>query len=154
MLELVQNKFLRSLFRARKSTPLYMLYGELGRLPLDIIIKTRMINFWYRIITGSQNKFTYILYQKLVSTEGLNSNWVSCIKQILQDCGRPDIWETQTPNRSTAALIKQCLVDQFYQKWSQNPDNSSKRRNYSIFKQSKAKHFTGGIFFEIAQIHV
>ena len=136
MLELVQNKFLRSLFRARKSTPLYMLYGELGRLPLDIIIKTRMINFWYRIITWSQNKFTYILYQKLVSTEGLNSNWVSCIKQILQDCGRPDILDTQTPNRSTAALIKQCLVDQFYQKWSQNPDNSSKRRNYSIFKQS------------------
>ena len=39
MLEPIHNQFLRSLFRARKSTPRYMLYGELGRQPLDITIK-------------------------------------------------------------------------------------------------------------------
>ena len=136
MLEPIHNQFLRSLFRARKSTPLYMLYGELGRLPLDITIKTRMISFWYTILAGTHCKFTFILYQKLISTPGLNSKWVAQIKQILQDCGRPDLWEQQAPTQSTTAMIKQCLVDQFYQNWSANPENSSKHRNYTIFKEN------------------
>ena len=136
MLEPIHNQFLRSLFRARKSTPLYMLYGELGRLPLDITIKTRMISFWYKILSGSQNKFTFILYQKLISTPGLNYKWVAQIKHILQDCGRPDLWEQQAPIQSTASMIKQCLVDQFYQNWSTNPENSPKHRNYTIFKEN------------------
>ena len=36
MIENVHKEFLRKLTGARKSTPLYMLYGELGRYPLEI----------------------------------------------------------------------------------------------------------------------
>ena len=33
-------------------------------------------------------------------------------------------------------MIRQCLVDQFFQQWASNPENSSKHRNYSIFKDN------------------
>ena len=38
MLEVIQNQFLRSLTHLRKSTPLYIVLGEVGRFPLEIII--------------------------------------------------------------------------------------------------------------------
>ena len=50
--ERIHTKFLRSITKCRKSTPLYMLYGELGRYPLKMTIKTRIIGFWTRTITG------------------------------------------------------------------------------------------------------
>ena len=42
MLETIQNQFLRSLTHFRKSTPLF---DEVGRFPLEIIIKSRMVGF-------------------------------------------------------------------------------------------------------------
>ena len=41
MFERIHNSFLRSITKSRNSTPLYMLYGELGRYPIEIFIKTR-----------------------------------------------------------------------------------------------------------------
>ena len=38
IIEKVHNNFLRKITKARKSTPMYMIYGELGRHPLSINI--------------------------------------------------------------------------------------------------------------------
>ena len=40
ILEKVHIDFLRKISKSKRSTPLYMLYDELGRYPLEIIIKT------------------------------------------------------------------------------------------------------------------
>lgn len=111
-----------------------MIYGELGRYPLDITIKTRMINYWCRIISGKQSKFSYFMYQKL---RHLNSNtkWISKIKQILDEAGRSDIWLSEPANVNCASLISQTLKDQFLQEWSTRLDKSSKGLNYRIFKE-------------------
>ena len=45
MIEKVHNDFLRKITLARKSTPLYMLYGEFGRFSIEVIIKSRMIGY-------------------------------------------------------------------------------------------------------------
>ena len=66
MFERIHNQFLRLVTKCRKSTPMYMLYGELDRYPIEIIIKSRLIGFWTRIITGNQSKLIYLVYQKLL----------------------------------------------------------------------------------------
>jgi hypothetical protein len=33
-----------------------MLYDELGRYPLEIVIKTRIINYWCKLLMGSESK--------------------------------------------------------------------------------------------------
>jgi hypothetical protein len=33
-----------------------MIYGELGRIPLNILIKARMAGFWQRIMCGKKEK--------------------------------------------------------------------------------------------------
>ena len=46
IIEKVQNDFLRRITLARKSTPMYMVYGELGRYPVALSIKSRESN-WF-----------------------------------------------------------------------------------------------------------
>ena len=58
MIDLVHNQFLRNITKLRKSTPEYMLYAELGRRPLEIQIKSRMIGFWLSLVNGSQSKIS------------------------------------------------------------------------------------------------
>ena len=65
MIEKVHYDFLRKITRSKKSTPIYMLLGELGRFPLHIIIKTRMVGFWNRLIHGKNTKLSLVLYQCL-----------------------------------------------------------------------------------------
>ena len=49
IIENVHNDFLRNILKLRKSTPLYILYAELGRRPLQINIKHRMIVFGFQL---------------------------------------------------------------------------------------------------------
>ena len=64
---------------------MYMLYGELGRYPIEIVIKT--IGLWVRIITGKQDKFVNIMYQKLIQTGAHKFEWTKQVQNILQEAG-------------------------------------------------------------------
>ena len=136
IVELIHTQFLRSIIYARKSTPLYMLYGELGRYPIEITIKCRIINYWNRLISGKQTKLSFLLYNKLKTTLNVHSKWISNIKRIFDEIGRPDIWLNQVPNNNYGKLVKQNLKDQFLQDWSSKLDQSSKGVNYRIFKDN------------------
>jgi hypothetical protein len=40
-----------------------MVYGELGRYPIDIDIKVRTISYWARLLSGKQAKsIIYIIF--------------------------------------------------------------------------------------------
>ncbi len=72
-----------------------MVYGELGAFPLDIYIKSRMIRYWSRLISGKHTKLCFIMYQCLLELDRLGlytSSWLACIKILViivecQVCG-------------------------------------------------------------------
>ena len=45
IIEKIHTDFLRKITKSRKSTPLYIIYAELGRFPIEVSIKTRMVIF-------------------------------------------------------------------------------------------------------------
>ena len=47
-------KFCKSLLDVKQTTPSVMVYGELGAMPLHLKIKSRVLNFWYRIVSGKK----------------------------------------------------------------------------------------------------
>ena len=136
MFERIHNQFLRTITKCRKSTPMYMLYGELGRYPISITIKTRVISFWARIITGKPDKFVNIIYQKLVQTGGQQFKWVRNVQTVLKEIGRNDIWINQNEYIPTNIkhIVRKSLIDQFVQKWHNLLDESSKGQNYKLLK--------------------
>ena len=91
-IELVHNKFCRKVLYVRQSTNLNCLYGELGRVPLNVIRKTNMIRYWFKIVNDNDNSLPKTIYRMLKSDADNNityggTNWASQIKQILETHG-------------------------------------------------------------------
>ena len=116
LLEKIHTDFLKKITKCRRSTPSYILYAELGRFPIEIIIKSRIIGYWNRIILGKHTKISYILYQALKTPENVTSKWILNVKRILCDIGRHDLWLHQAEIGSYSAkyLVKQTLKDHFF----------------------------------------
>ena len=138
IIENIHRDFLRTIFKLRKSTPLYMLYAETGRYPLSIVVKFRAIGFWLNMITGDTNKLSYKVYRYMLNIPNFKSKWLTFVRQIIEETGKLDAWQNQTSLQNTSLKheIKQVLIDQNLQHWQSILDQSTKARNYSIFKQS------------------
>lgn len=138
ILERVHLSFLKRIIKAKKSTPNYMVYSELGRYPLEITIKTRMIAYWSRLLNGKETKLSRQIYNTMVNKQAFQSKWVKSVKSILTDIGRPDIWESQnvTNTLHISKKVSQILKDQFFQNMNSSSQESTKRRNYFAFKNN------------------
>ena len=65
-----------------------MIYGELGRYPLEIDIKSRIISFWARIISGKELKLSKIIYNlcyHMSITNGEHFTWLDNAKIFLMN---------------------------------------------------------------------
>jgi hypothetical protein len=64
-----------------------MLYGELGRYPLNITVKLKVLSFWSKLIDGKQSKLSSLIYGLLyLKTHGNNTfSWINFVKSILDD---------------------------------------------------------------------
>ena len=60
--ERVHTKVCKNILHLNRSTLTVMLFGELGRAPLDVTVKYRMVLFWARLVNGKQTKISALLY--------------------------------------------------------------------------------------------
>ncbi|XP_067668059.1 uncharacterized protein [Haliotis asinina] len=138
-IENVHICFIRKLLPVKKRTPLFMLYGELGRVPLSVDVKTRMVTFWSKLCTKNSPKLSSILYSIVYNlhNEGTHGcSWVPCIETILNNIGLRYVWLSQSPIstswiKNTAHSI---LIDNAIQLWSSEVDSSPKGQTYSLMK--------------------
>lgn len=116
-----------------------MLLAELGRYPLEIIIKARMVGFWNRLIHGNNSKLSFWLYQCLIHSQ-TRSKWLLYIQHIFETIGRPDIWQFQQNFHmvNLSAFVKSQLIDQYLQGWQNKSNQSSKALTYFSFKSDYA----------------
>ena len=86
-IEKLHLQFCKRILGVRSSTPNFMVYGELGRFPLEVHITLKMVCFWHRI-ASNENKLSGKLYKLLLHLsehDNFNFKWVSYIKSILDD---------------------------------------------------------------------
>ena len=86
ILERIHSEFLSRITKTKKST---MFYAELGCYPVEIIVKSRIVSFWNRMLT---NKVSSI---KQSDIQFPINQWLSFIKNIVSDVGRYDLWLNQ-----------------------------------------------------------
>ena len=136
--EKIHLQFCKKILQLRISTPNYMVYGELGRTPLDVQVKLRMVSFWSSLLK-SDNKLSNTLYRLMVKLDQNGTHqfkWLNMIKSILNDTGFSEYWNNQLflNHNVVEILVQQRLKDQFIQKWFSDIVNSSKGQLYSSFK--------------------
>ena len=77
----------------------------MGRFPIDIVIKSRIIAFWKRIVCNKQDKMYAILYKLLYNMhvkQFFNSKWNSCIENTPNICGFSEYWISQGVPKNVA----------------------------------------------------
>ena len=121
------------------STTNVMAYGETGRKPLHIQVKTRTISFWNKLTTGKQSKLSVTIYSlliKLFDKNQFKSDWNKFIINTLNECGLTFVWHQQQAINLEwlKSKTKQILNDQYSQEWDQEVHESPKCLNYRIFK--------------------
>ena len=136
--EKVHLQYCKNILKIRNSTPNYMVYGELGRLPLEIIVKSRIILFWNSLLF-EDNKLSSIMYKIMLNLHSHHPSkfkWISNVKSILDEVGLSFIWRDQIPmdRKILKSLISRQLKDQFIQRWFSEMNNSSRGAFYSEFK--------------------
>ena len=99
-----------------------VLHSETGRFPVNIMIKTRMISFWSKLILCDKNKLSVAMYRTLYSKHVNNitiSKWVTSIKQTLDNCGYSYMWLQQDVNIDKFShIVKHSSQDQYRQDWN------------------------------------
>lgn len=137
-LEKINLRFCKNILNLRNTTPNFMVYGELGRTSLDVIINRRMICFWNNLLSDRNklsNKLYHILYH-LSQSGRLQCKWISHIKSILDNTGLSYIWIQQLFNNPSyiKTLVSQKLKDIFIHNWFNQIETSSRGEFYGLFK--------------------
>ena len=131
---------MKSTLRLNKQTPNCMVYGEVGRKPIRITIKIRMINYWLKLVTAEDNKIStniYLILRKLHEKDTFNSSWLNGIKTILDSCGMSNVW--RNPNNYNITLVQKSLNlrlnDMYFQEWNNDVNKMSSCRFYKTYKE-------------------
>lgn len=140
IIERVQLNYFKQIFGLKKSTPSYMLYGEIGIMPLEVDIKSRVISFWSKLIKGDQAfKLSAMMYNIILSVADKHKSkilWIEYVKTLLCSLGFSGIWYSQDFINRTW-LIKATgmkIKDLFLQNWRGNLNMTSGSNFYKIFK--------------------
>ncbi len=64
--ELLQMKYCKHVLYVHRYTSTGIVYGELGIYPVEISVKCRMMNYWFRLLMGKSSELCHVMYQCLL----------------------------------------------------------------------------------------
>ena len=117
-----------------------MVYGELGTYPISVTIKVRLVSYWLNIVSADENKISKLMYNLMYNmhqNDAYQSDWLNCVRNILEVNGFGYIWVGQRQNIDgmyIKELLKNTLQAQFVQEWNSEMDLSSKCTLYEHLK--------------------
>ena len=140
----LQLRFYKIILKLGKSTPSNMVFGEIGQLPIDVQIKSRMLCFWYSLIkTDDTLKFSNVVYKffyKLYERNVYKLPFLVNVENLLNGLGLSGVWFDQLNVRYSIdwfkLKVKRCLSDQFMQSWYECLDGGDIFCNYRLFKDT------------------
>ena len=148
--ERVHLKFCKWVLKVAKSTTNEMVYGELGRCPLILEKKVRIVKYWLKIVHRELSPLVQKIYKIMLHTITANNtivNWAALVRDMLFNLGFGYAWMQQGVTNRTyfISLFKQRLRDQYIQQWF---TSVSTRSSCSIYKNI-TNHFRCQNYFHM-----
>ena len=143
LLDREQLRYYKMLLGVKSSTPTCMVLGEIGKYPVSLYAKSRLLSFWYSQCLDVKNDSKKIsslmlrLSQSLLNN-GIDFTWLNFVHDTLNSLGLTYIWQhVETCSLSLnqfKKLVLQRLKDQFLQTWNNQIQTNEICINYRIFK--------------------
>ena len=130
--ERVHLRFLKQILAVRQQTCYMIVYGELGRVPLYVSRKVRIVKYWYKILSDPCTLLNKVYKQEANDVDN-NSNmksWSANVKSLLNDHGFSYIWNNQDVSQKQLNTVIQRMYDQFYQEFYACINVSSKMKTF------------------------
>ena len=146
-IEVFYRKFLKIILKVGKSTPNCMVYGESGKLPLQLVIEKRLIFFWLKISEDKSTKIAtqfYTIMLKLQNAGEYSFKWQNKVQSILASVGFSNLWDTQEQYETKYPISKnvtQAIKNSIESEILEKIKNGSRCTNYRIFKQNLQLEF-------------
>lgn len=132
-IEKVYIKFLKQVLHVRPQTTNATVYGELGKIPLDILRKERILKYWSKIINNPGS----LVHKAFIHQRETNDIWVNNVRVLLNNLGFTYLWDSVGPiSISQMNNVIERLHDQYYQTWYSSLDNLPKLSTYRTFKHT------------------
>ena len=95
-----------------------MLNAELGRIPTEVRIKSRMIGYWISLINGKEAKYSRKLYDIIIAEHNREKTYkcLSYINSILISVGMPDLLNQNYINNPQSTKAKIITLDDYLYK--------------------------------------
>ena len=93
-----------------------MLNAELGRIPTEVRIKSRMTGYWISLINGKEAKYSRKLYDIITAEHNREKTYkcLSYINSILISVGMPDLLNQNYINNPQSTKAKIITLDYLY----------------------------------------
>lgn len=99
IVERVQLRFFKTLLRLPQNTPNHFVRLEAGCISLRSLVFDRMLNYWYKILTMSDDclqRACYLELFRLIDNRVIPFNWVRSLRDQLVTIGAQDVWFSQS----------------------------------------------------------
>jgi hypothetical protein len=139
----LQLRFYKFVLKLRLSTPSMMVFGEIGKFPVNVSVKTRTLCFWYKLSNqcfhnGKLSSLIYNCLLTLYKNGSYKNKYLNFVETTLNELGMSSFWLNQgTVNFNVEWFknkVKRSLMDQFLQSWYSHVDNDDIFVNYRIYK--------------------
>ena len=131
--------YMKNVLKVKMSTSTLPLYAELGRFPIALKMKMRIINYWNKILSSECSSIVKHCYMTLLDLHNSGQeNWCSVVKSILEAADSVHCWLEQKIDRHDITTIKESIYNNFMISCMtdiQNADKNPKLRTYKLFKK-------------------
>ena len=120
-----------------RRTPNDLVYGEVGRFPIQINACVRCIRYWLKLIRMEEHRLPLTAYKMLLNLDQRGkTNWVTNIRKTLCANGFSYVWDNQGVGCLNAFIreFRQRLIDIRWQTWDDHVNTSNR---FSLYRQFK-----------------
>ena len=137
-LEKVHLRHMKNILRVKMSTSTLPLYSELGRFPIILKMKMRLVNFWKRIMS-SENNLVRQAYSSLFElSQSSHNGWCDSVISILTEADLLNCWVDQMIDEKSILKLKEAIHKNYMVNCMNDIRDSEKNpklRTYKLFKR-------------------
>ena len=133
-IERVHLKFMKRILGVRPQTTNVAIYGELGRVPLNVIRKKRILKYWFKIIKSEGSLINKLFKYQIENNYNNDAMWADQVKNLLSELGFSYLWQNNNITELQLKCIIQRLYDQYFQKFYSDIRTSTKLSTYNLLK--------------------
>ena len=119
-----------------------MIYGEVGKLPLQATIDKRLMSFWLRLLNNKEESSLahivyYMIAHNLFVRDVYKAKWLCRVKNIVDNCGLSYLWlnKSMIDTNQAIKLIHTRIEEVVLHNWYTDISTSSMCTMYKLFKK-------------------